>query len=193
MNWEGSSDFDNVWASHLDLKSLDFSENQNLWTLSSNAFQKMVNLRVLKMSECCPEIPTNPHFFRDLNNLEYLRISGNSWNSPPRTALFSMRKLEHLDMSRTNATFDPSRFFSRLSNLQVVLLNNLNENALDVSRLKFGSSKIRRLSLGENTLTGFDSRFKSFGLRNASALEELVLTDVKIEPQKVRKNCNTVE
>ena len=121
----------------------------------------MVNLRVLKMSECCSEIPTNPHFFRDLNNLEYLRISGNSWNNPPRTAL--------------------------------VLLNNLNENAFDVSRLKFGSSKIRRLSLGENTLTGFDTRFKSFGLRNTSALEELVLADVKIEPQKVRKNCNTVE
>ena len=145
----------------------------------------MVNLRTLRMSHCCTIISGNAFMFRDLNNLEYLDISGNSWPSPARSALYPMVKLKYLDISRTNATFDPSTFFEPLSNLETVFLENVNQQDLNVSILNFSSEKIRQLSLRGNRLSGLVERENLFGLKNSSALEYLDLSDVEISPSQV--------
>ena len=148
----------------------------------------MMNLQTLKMSECCTKVPSHPNFFRDLNNLELLELVDVPWEKPPRTALFSMRRLRQLGISLTNSTIDPSRFFSRLSNLEIVVLDYLSEKPLDVSRLKFRSNKIRRISLSGNTLEGLNRGAITFGLRNTSALKELKMSDVKVKSSMVRKD-----
>ena len=185
-NWGGSNNsLENIWNNNLALTYLDVSDNFNLWPTSNETFKQQLNLQTLKMSHCCMNLSGHSSLFRDLNNLEYLDISGNHWLSPARSALHPMGKLKYLDISRTNATFDPSSFFEPLSNLETVFLENVNQQNLNVYALNFSSEKIRQLSLRENRLSGLVEKANLFGLKNSSALEYLDLSNVEISPSEV--------
>ena len=178
-------DFNTVWSSNLALKYLNFSDNENEWSLSRNAFQKMVNLQQLNMSRCCKFIPENPDFFRDLNNLEVLDISKNIWRKPPKTAFFPLRKLKHLEMSNTNAVVDTSIFFAALPNLESISLGYISEELLNMSNFRFSSSKLQKVSLRGNNLTGFGQTANFLGMPNSSALRYLDLSDVNVDSLQV--------
>ena len=146
----------------------------------------MVNLEHLNLADCCEQIPNDSNFFKDLNNLRYLNIAGNTWNNPSKTALFPMKRLQHLDISRTSASIDVAVFFVKQKNLEVVLLNSLHEKALNVSEINFSSNKLWKLSLSGNKLSGFCATSNPFGLKSPYNLQFLDLSNTNITLEKVR-------
>ena len=86
---------EDTWTKKFNLSVLDISNNRNWWKISNSSFKAMVNMKDLRLSECCSaEQNFVSDFLRDLVNIERLDISFNSWNLSFYDSLFF--SLEHL-------------------------------------------------------------------------------------------------